>query len=87
MDTDSTRTDQEIAIALRKRSLLFWLAVAQHKSKCTALVPDSKPVQGIFIAVDAEERRIRINTLQTPLGTYDQVVLRGNDVDALELAL
>jgi len=30
---------------------------------------------------------VRIEALETPLGTYDQVVLRGSDVDALELSI
>jgi hypothetical protein len=47
----------------------------------------SKPVQGTFIAMDAQEQRIRINALHTLVGTYDQVVLRGTDVDALEVTI
>ena len=47
----------------------------------------SKPVCGRFVSIDAQEHRIRIDALQTPIGTYDQVVLRGDDVDAMELTL
>ncbi|KAI1316865.1 hypothetical protein EDD11_009355 [Mortierella claussenii] len=85
--TTTTSTEQELALALRERSLLFWLAASKETPECTVVIPNSKPAQGTFIAMDAQEHRIRINTLQTPLGTYDQVVLRGSDVDALELSL
>ncbi|KAF9357497.1 hypothetical protein BGX26_003628 [Mortierella sp. AD094] len=85
MSTD--RTEQQIAINLRKRSLMFWLAASKEQLECSIVIPDSKPVQGSFIAMDTQEHRIRVNALQTLLGTYDQVVLRGRDVDALELAL
>lgn len=37
--------------------------------------------------MDAQEQRIRVNALHTLVGTYDQVVLRGTDVDALEFTL
>ncbi|KAF9905672.1 hypothetical protein BX616_000957 [Lobosporangium transversale] len=80
-------TDQEIAINLRKRALLFWLAAAKGASPCTVIIPDSKPVCGTFVAMDSHEQRVRINALQTPIGTYDRVVLRGSDVDALELSM
>ncbi|CAO3564439.1 unnamed protein product [Mortierella alpina] len=83
----SDLTDSEIAIALRQRSLLFWIAASQHNLATTVVIPNSKPVHGTFIATNAQERRIRINALQTPLGTYNQVVLRGSDVDALEFTL
>ncbi|KAG0213081.1 hypothetical protein BGX28_005102 [Mortierella sp. GBA30] len=80
-------SDAEIAIDLRQRSLLFWITASQEQLVTKIVIPDSKPVQGTFIAMDAQERRVRINALQTPLGTYDQVVLRGTDVDALEFCL
>ncbi|KAF9398060.1 hypothetical protein BGX21_008211 [Mortierella sp. AD011] len=80
-------TEQQIAINLRKRSLMFWLAASKEQPECSIVIPDSKPVKGSFIAMDTQEHRIRINALQTLLGTYDQVVLRGRDVDVLELAL
>ncbi|KAF9936923.1 hypothetical protein BGZ75_006035 [Mortierella antarctica] len=83
----SNLTDNEIATALRQRSLLFWIAASQQHLAAKVVIPNSKPVQGTFIATDAQERRIRINALQTPLGTYNQVVLRGSDVDALEFSL
>ncbi|KAF9439256.1 hypothetical protein BGZ76_007457 [Entomortierella beljakovae] len=85
MSTD--KTENQIAIALRKRSLSFWLSTSKEKPECLIIIPDSKPVTGTFIAMDSQENRVRINKLQTLLGTYDQVVLRGNDIDVLEISL
>ncbi|KAG0375868.1 MAG: hypothetical protein J3R72DRAFT_519076 [Linnemannia gamsii] len=83
----SDKTDAELAMDLRQRSLRFWIAASQENYHATITIPDSKPVNGVFIATDTQEHRIRINRLQTPLGTYDKVVLRGSDVDAIELSL
>ncbi|KAF9119147.1 hypothetical protein BGW39_000528 [Mortierella sp. 14UC] len=81
------KTDSELAMALRQRSLRFWIAASQKNYSASITIPDSKPVNGMFIAVDTQEHRIRIDRLQTPLGTYDKVVLRGSDVDAIEFSL
>ncbi|KAF9151372.1 hypothetical protein BG015_006760 [Linnemannia schmuckeri] len=83
----SDKTDSEIAMELRQRSLHFWIAASQESYPAKITIPDSKPVNGVFIATDTQEHRIRINRLQTPLGTYDKVVLRGSDVDAIEFSL
>ncbi|KAF9091759.1 hypothetical protein BGX23_004858 [Mortierella sp. AD031] len=83
----SDKTDSEMAMALRQRSLRFWIAASQENFPAKITIPDSKPVNGVFIATDTQEHRVRINRLQTPLGTYDKVVLRGSDVDAIEFSL
>ncbi|KAF8945478.1 hypothetical protein BGZ47_002542 [Haplosporangium gracile] len=83
----SDKTDSEFAMELRRRSLRFWIAASQESYPAKITIPDSKAVNGVFIATDTQEHRIRINRLQTPLGTYDKVVLRGSDVDALEFSL
>ncbi|KAF9900143.1 hypothetical protein EC991_007823 [Linnemannia zychae] len=81
------KTDSELAIALRQRSLHFWVAASQENYAATITIPDSNPVSGAFIATDTQEHRVRIDRLQTPLGTYDKVVLRGSDIDAIEFTL
>ncbi|KAG0048886.1 hypothetical protein BGZ83_006217 [Gryganskiella cystojenkinii] len=87
MDTSPSQSDAEIAIALRKRSLMFWLTAAKEQPSAKVVIPNSKPVCGRFVSMDAQEQRVRIDVLQTPIGTYEHVVLRGGDVDALELTL
>ncbi|KAF9425113.1 hypothetical protein BGZ94_007829 [Podila epigama] len=84
---DNTLSSSDMAIALRQRSLRFWLHASTHPSQVTIHIPESRPVRGTFIAVDAQEHRVRINTLETPIGTYSHVVLRGTDIDAIELPL
>ncbi|KAG0286534.1 hypothetical protein BGZ96_009373 [Linnemannia gamsii] len=83
----SDKTDSELAMTLRQRSLRFWIAASQECYLAKVTIPDSKPVNGIFIATDTQEHRVRIDRLQTPLGTYDKVVLRGSDIDAIEFSL
>ncbi|KAF9292336.1 hypothetical protein BGZ74_000246 [Mortierella antarctica] len=96
MDSDNNRSGNAIsmetmetgdmAMALRQRSLLFWLHASTNSCPAKILIPDSRPVLGTFIATDAQEHRVRIDALQTPLGTYEHVVLRGSDIDAIELS-
>ncbi|RUP02631.1 hypothetical protein BC936DRAFT_140618 [Jimgerdemannia flammicorona] len=44
-------------------------------------------VKGTFVATDSENNRFRINGLQTPMGVYERAVIRGTDVDVLEIEL
>lgn len=70
--------------------LVIWLQIPATKYIDALYSLDnygSNPVNGVFIATDTQEHRIRIDRLQTPLGTYDKVVLRGSDIDAIEFSL
>lgn len=39
------------------------------------------------MATDSESNRFRINNLQTPIGIYECAVIRGADVDVVEVKL
>ncbi|CAI2174962.1 19634_t:CDS:2 [Funneliformis geosporum] len=78
--------DQKIKTTLRQRSLLFWLEANKRKSNTTARLHDNSTViKGKFKAVDANETKFRFENWESPVGIYDQVVIRGSDIEVLEL--
>ncbi|KAJ2959778.1 hypothetical protein NQZ79_g4758 [Umbelopsis isabellina] len=70
---------------LRKRSLQFWLEVNKRKPNMTAELYQNVTVSGQIVAADSECNRIRVDNLQTAMGAHKYAVLRGTDVDKMEV--
>ncbi|RUS18647.1 hypothetical protein BC937DRAFT_88496 [Endogone sp. FLAS-F59071] len=79
---------QESALSiLRERTLSFWLQATQQKPDVKARLFQGTTIEGTFVATDSESNRFRINNLQTPIGIYECAVIRGTDVDVVEVKL
>ncbi|CAB4422870.1 unnamed protein product [Rhizophagus irregularis] len=87
MDTSTLLTshdDQKIRALLRQRSLFFWLELNKRKSNTIARLYENTVIKGKFEAVDANETSFRFENWESPVGTYDHVVIRGSDIEVLE---
>ncbi|KAI7906605.1 uncharacterized protein BX663DRAFT_497061 [Cokeromyces recurvatus] len=69
---------------LRDRYLQLWLNVTDTKPQCKFHLYGGTVVQGELIATDSENNRFRVNQLESPLGIYNKVIVRGTDVDWIE---
>ncbi|RIA81632.1 hypothetical protein C1645_836685 [Glomus cerebriforme] len=81
---ENNDNDQKIRALLRQRSLLFWLEANKRKSNIIARLYENTVIKGKFEAVDANETSFRFENWESPVGTYDHVVIRGGDIEVLE---
>ncbi|SAM08899.1 hypothetical protein [Absidia glauca] len=72
---------------MKDRYLGFWLSMNELAPKVSLHLPQNTLVKGTFKGTDAENNRFRIDHLETPMGVYEHSVIRGSDVDMLELHL
>ncbi|CAG8530833.1 10661_t:CDS:2 [Ambispora leptoticha] len=79
------KSNKETLANLRQRSLLFWLDVARHKPKTIAKLYENTTIQGNLQGTDAMESKFRFDNWESPVGVYDHVVIRGTDVQLLEI--
>ncbi|CAG8449194.1 16601_t:CDS:2, partial [Acaulospora morrowiae] len=86
MDENTKNQSEQSAISnLRQRSLLFWLDLIQKKPNTTVTLYEKTVIQGKFEAVDALETKFRFDKWGSPVGIYDHVVIRGTDIQVLEV--
>ncbi|KAI8332320.1 hypothetical protein BC941DRAFT_437243 [Chlamydoabsidia padenii] len=72
---------------MKDRYLSFWLSMNTMQPTVDLHLPQNTLVQGIYKGTDAENNRFRIDKLQTPMGVYERSVIRGSDIDMLEIHL
>ncbi|KAL0079798.1 hypothetical protein J3Q64DRAFT_1851539 [Phycomyces blakesleeanus] len=64
---------------LRSRYLSFWLNVTKEMPMATLEMHGNTTVQGKLCGTDSQNNRFRIDQLESPIGVYDHVVVRGSD--------
>lgn len=70
---------------LRDRYLQLWLNLIQQEPIATFHLHSNCTVQGKLCGTDSENNRFRVNQLKSPLGIYEKAVIRGTDVNRIEL--
>ncbi|KAI8993614.1 hypothetical protein BDB01DRAFT_832403 [Pilobolus umbonatus] len=68
--------------SLRDRYLQVWLNAIKNKSKVTFHMHGTV-VTGKLCGTDSENNRFRVDHLETPMGTYEHTVIRGEDIDRM----
>lgn len=69
---------------LRDRYLQLWLHVIEEQPNATFHMYGNSIVQGKLCGTDSENNRFRVNTLESPIGVYNKVTLRGTDINMIE---
>jgi hypothetical protein len=69
---------------LRDRYLQLWLQVVKDEPNATFHMYGNSIVQGKLCGTDSENNRFRVNQLESPIGTYEKVTLRGTDINRIE---
>ncbi|ORZ25926.1 hypothetical protein BCR42DRAFT_401224, partial [Absidia repens] len=74
-------------VDMKDRYLSFWLSMNKLSPNTTLHLPQNTQIKGTYIGTDAENNRFRVDKLQTPMGVYERAVIRGTDVDMIEIQL
>ncbi|ORX60618.1 hypothetical protein DM01DRAFT_1380909 [Hesseltinella vesiculosa] len=69
----------------RQRYLSFWLQMNKLQPKVTLNMAENTSVQGIYKGTDAQHHRFQVDQLETPMGTIEHAVVRGNDIESMEI--
>ncbi|KAI8875792.1 hypothetical protein K501DRAFT_289211 [Backusella circina FSU 941] len=81
-NNNNNNKDYEV---LRSRYLRFWVNVANDKPDSRFLMHGHGSVQGKLVGTDSENNRFRVDQLESPLGMYNKAVIRGTDMNVLEI--
>ncbi|KAI8147633.1 hypothetical protein BJV82DRAFT_596327 [Fennellomyces sp. T-0311] len=75
--------DQELQ---KSRYLHFFRAIAQGPdNKAEFVLCGNTCVKGCIMATDSQNNRFLVRDLETPTGLYEKAVLRGTDVELIEI--
>ncbi|CAG8660411.1 727_t:CDS:2, partial [Paraglomus brasilianum] len=82
-----TADEQQTITNLRKRTLLLWITITQKKRQTLAKLYESESLKGQLTAADVMETKFSFDDWESPMGTYDHVVIRGTDVQYLDIEM
>ncbi|CAG8655641.1 3297_t:CDS:2 [Paraglomus occultum] len=82
-----TVDEQQTVTNLRKRTLLLWITITQQKRQTLAKLYENTSLKGQLTATDVMETKFSFDDWESPMGTYDHVVIRGTDVQYLDIEM
>ncbi|KAI9344353.1 Gem associated protein-like protein 7 [Obelidium mucronatum] len=79
------QTEAELRAELRQDYLKFWLQIAAKKPQATIHCYKNTTVAGALAGIDATQTYCNVNSLQTPIGVYNEATLRVSDIQQIVL--